>query len=54
MSMDILIVEDDHALNEGIQLTLRQEGYRFYPAHSLKEPRELWNQQAYQLFIYTC
>ena len=38
----ILIVEDDHELNQGIAMALREESVTFYQAYSLGEAQELW------------
>lgn len=38
----ILIVEDDRGLNQGIALALRQEGVSFLQAYNAAEGRDFW------------
>lgn len=47
----ILIVEDDEGLNQGIALALREDGIHFYPAYSLSQARKLWKQERIDLVI---
>ena len=41
MSQEILIIEDDEKLNNGIRLALKGEPYTFYQCRTLKDAREV-------------
>lgn len=45
MSVKILILEDDEALNRGIAMSLTQENYEFIQAYTLKEARKYLNKE---------
>lgn len=47
----ILIVEDDKSLNQGIILALREEGLSFHPAYTLSQAHQLWKKEAIDLVI---
>lgn len=47
----ILIVEDDEGLNQGITLALREDGVAFHSAYTLSQARELWNREGVDLVI---
>lgn len=47
----ILIVEDDEGLNQGIALALREDGIHFHPAYSLSQARKIWKQERIDLVI---
>jgi len=51
MNRDILIVEDDKKLNDGIKLALKNPGYQFYQAHTLKEARQLLKSHQIDLML---
>lgn len=46
MDKEILIVEDDKGLNQGIVLALRRQGWNFISAFSLSEAYECWKNTA--------
>jgi two-component system response regulator RegX3 len=48
---NILIVEDDIALNNGIVLTLKNEEYSFQQAYDIKKGRELLDKEDFNLII---
>ena len=48
---DMLLVEDDESLNQGITLKLKKEGYRVSSAFSLEEAEELFDSAAWDLLI---
>ncbi len=47
----ILIVEDDKGLNQGIALALRGEGILFHSAYSLSQAREIWKKETVDLIL---
>ncbi len=47
----ILIVEDNESLNNGIALSLKQEGYAFFNALSLQEARAIWKTENPDLIL---
>lgn len=47
----ILLLEDDESLNRGISLKLDKEGYRVLSAYTIKEARELFEQEEVHLVI---
>lgn len=47
----ILIVEDDKGLNQGIALALREDGVSFHSAYTLSQARALWKREAVDLVI---
>lgn len=49
--VQILIIEDDIALNNGIMLSLKQKDYSFTQCFSLKEAREKLKDNIYQLVL---
>jgi len=48
---DILIIEDDIALNKGIALSLKNEDYNFYQGFNLSEGRKLFLENSIDLII---
>lgn len=47
----ILLLEDDKALNRGISLKLEKEGYQVFSAFSIREAEELWKSGRIDLII---
>lgn len=47
----ILIVEDDKSLNQGIILALREEGRSLHPAYTLSQARQIWKKETIDLVI---
>lgn len=47
----ILIVEDDKGLNQGITLALQGEGIHFHPAYTLSQARDIWTKERIDLVI---
>ena len=47
----ILIVEDDSGLNQGIALALREENVVFSQAYSLREAREVWTKKKTDMIL---
>lgn len=47
----ILIVEDDEGLNQGIALALREEGLSFHQACTLAQARQIWQTEEIDLVI---
>lgn len=47
----ILLLEDDESLNRGISLKLDKEGYRVLSAYTIKEAKELFEQEEIHLVI---
>lgn len=47
----ILIVEDDEGLNQGIALALREEGLSFHRACTLAQARQIWRTERIDLVI---
>lgn len=48
---NIIVVEDDKALSNGICIALRSEGLSFLPCGTLKKAREIFNQEDCSLVI---
>ena len=48
---NILIVEDDKALAEGIVLVLQQDGFVFRCCHSAKEARKMLETESFDLVL---
>lgn len=48
---EILVVEDDEILNEGLCYNLRQEGYDPFPAYNLKEAKSAFSSKEYALIL---
>lgn len=51
MSENILIIEDDQKLNEGIRLSLKNDSYSFCQCRTLKEARKILNEQTVSLIL---
>lgn len=51
MGKVILIVEDDMGLNQGLALALRQPGWKFLKAFTLKEGREYWEKEKVDMVL---
>ena len=51
MNYNILIVEDDIALCNGINLALKSKNYDFFNAHNLCDARKLCNNTNFDLVI---
>ena len=49
--MEILIVEDDEKLNNGIRLALKNESYTFSQCRTLKDAREVWRTRKVALIL---
>ncbi len=47
----ILIVEDDKSLNQGIILALREEGRSLHPAYTLSQAHQIWKKETIDLVI---
>ncbi len=47
----ILIVEDDKSLNQGIILALQEEGRSLHPAYTLSQARQIWKKETIDLVI---
>lgn len=47
----ILLVEDDNSLNRGISFKLTKEGYEVFAAKSLKDAREIFNNNGIDLIL---
>jgi len=47
----LLIVEDDKSLNQGIILALREEGRSLHPAYTLSQARQIWKKETIDLVI---
>lgn len=48
---NILIVEDDHDLNEGIKLALENGNYAFFQCYQMKEAREIMQKETIDLIL---
>lgn len=48
---EILLVEDDQSLNQGIELALQEEGTVFHSAFSLAQAREIWQKETIDLVL---
>ena len=51
MSENLLIVEDDKKLNDGIRLTLKNDSYFFYQCRTLQEAREILKKEDITLVL---
>lgn len=51
MNQNILIIEDDNKLNDGIRLALKQDNYTFFQCRTLKEGREALTSQQISLVL---
>ncbi len=51
MFQEILIIEDDEKLNNGIRLALKGEAYIFYQCRTLKDAREILKGKAVSLIL---
>ena len=51
MSENLLIVEDDKKLNDGIRLALKNDSYFFYQCQTLQEAREILKKEDITLEI---
>lgn len=51
MATQILIVEDDKKLNDGIRLALKSNDYTFYQCQTLKEARKILKEQDLSLVL---
>ena len=51
MNENILIIEDDQKLNEGIRLSLKNDSYSFCQCRTLKEARKIFGEQRVSLIL---
>ena len=51
MSENLLIVEDDKKLNDGIRLALKNDSYFFYQCQTLQEAREILKKEDITLVL---
>ena len=51
MSENLLIVEDDKKLNDGIRLALKNDSYIFYQCQTLQEAREILKKEDITLVL---
>ena len=51
MSENLLIVEDDKKLNDGIRLALKNDSYLFYQCQTLQEAREILKKEDITLVL---
>ena len=52
MSENLLIVEDDKKLNDGIRLALKNDSYFFYQCQTLQEAREILKKEDITLVLF--
>ena len=51
MNQNILIIEDDKRLNDGIRLALKNESYTFFQCQTLKDARIVLKEQPVSLIL---